>query len=66
MSYNTELNKITVVRHATNKDSVNCHLSYDATVFQWITLCNKKCLATGVFTLLQEYVTSFTTLVPTM
>ena len=42
------------------------HLSYDVTVFQWITSCNKSVMATRVLKLLREYVMSLTTSVTTM
>ena len=42
------------------------NLSYDVTVFQWITSCNKSVMTTRVLTLLREYVTSVTTSVTTM
>ena len=41
-------------------------LSYDVTVFQWITSCNKIVMTTCVITLLREYGTSLTTSVKTM
>ena len=36
------------------------HLSYDVTVFQWITSCNNSVMTTHILTLLPEYVPSLT------
>ena len=46
--------------------SLYLSLSYDVTVFQWITSCHKNRMTTCVLTLLREYVTSLTTSVTTM